>query len=128
ERFPKADEILISRYDDLQIEANAVAIIMTHNYEHDRRILKTVLKSPARYIGVLGPKRRTQNLLQELADAGEVFSENESDKLYAPVGLDIGADTPESIALSIIAEINAVLANRAGGFLRNRTGSIYERS
>jgi xanthine/CO dehydrogenase XdhC/CoxF family maturation factor len=127
ERFPTADRILISRYDNLEIEANAVGIIMTHNYEHDRRILKTLLKSETRYVGILGPKRRTENLLQELADAGEVFSENDLNKLYAPVGLDIGADTPESIAVSIVAEIQAALSNRAGGFLKNRQGSIYNR-
>jgi xanthine dehydrogenase accessory factor len=132
ERFPAADEILLSRTenagDNLAIDEDSVAVVMTHNYERDREILKFLSKSAARYVGVLGPKRRTESLLQELTDAGEVFAENELSKLYAPVGLDIGADTPETIALSIVAEINSVLAGRAAGFLRNRNGSIYGRS
>ena len=58
----------------------------------------------------------------------KVFTENELRKLYAPIGLDIGAETPETIALAIAAEIQSVLKNRAGGFLRNRKGSIYGRN
>ena len=132
ERFPKADEIVISRPENLNenlfVSAQTVAVLMTHDYSKDKEILRRILPLNPVYVGVLGPKRRTETMLQELADESEKFSEEQLQKLYAPVGLDIGADTPEAIALSIIAEINAVLANRAGGFLRNRTGSIYERS
>jgi xanthine/CO dehydrogenase XdhC/CoxF family maturation factor len=131
ERFPAA-EVWIARAEDVNLneiyDRNAVAVLMTHNFERDKHALRRALQGRFRYIGVLGPKRRTESLLQELANEGETFSDEQLKRLFAPVGLDIGADTPESIALSIIAEINAVLANRAGGFLRNRTGSIYERS
>ncbi len=131
ERFPNADEIIISRPEDLSeniaIGENSVVVLMTHNYEHDKHILRHLLKTDAKYIGALGPKRRTENILQELTEEGLNFSEEDLSKLYAPVGLDIGADTPEGIALSIVAEIQAVLKDRTGGFLRNRTGSIYGR-
>ena len=129
ERFPLADEILISRAEnfDVEIDENSAAVVMTHNYERDKKILQFLLKSSARYIGALGPKRRTESILRELSDTDEDFTENQLQKLYAPVGLDIGADTPEAIALSIVAEIQAVLAGREGGFLRNRQGSIYNR-
>jgi xanthine/CO dehydrogenase XdhC/CoxF family maturation factor len=100
---------------------------MSHNYEHDKNILRFLLNSDARYIGALGPKRRTENILREWRDAAENFSDEQLSRLYAPIGLDIGADTPESIALSIIAEIKSVLTNRNGGFLRQRIGSIYNR-
>lgn len=128
-RFPNADEIIISRAENLKLEidANSAAVVMTHNYEHDKLILSFLLKSTARYIGALGPKRRTENILRELSESGETFAANQLQHLFAPVGLDIGADTPETIALSIIAEIQSVLSNRAGGFLRNRQGSIYNR-
>lgn len=63
--------------------------------------------------------------MREWREAGEDFSAEQLDKLYAPVGLDIGADTPEAIALSIVAEIQSVLTGRAGAFLRDRTTSIY---
>ncbi|HYP50102.1 MAG TPA: XdhC/CoxI family protein [Pyrinomonadaceae bacterium] len=131
ERFPDA-QVWIARAEDLSLneiyDRNAVAVVMTHNFERDKHALRRALQGRFRYIGVLGPKRRTDSLLQELANEGETFSDEQLKRLFAPVGLDIGADTPEAIALSIIAEINAVLANRAGGFLRNRMSSIYERS
>ncbi len=126
ERLPKADEIIVSASedlpDDLFADENSAAVIMTHNYERDRDILRRLLRSKCAYIGALGPKPRTERLLKEI---GENFSADELAKLYAPVGLDIGADTPETIALAIAAEIQAVLAGREAGFLRNRRGSIY---
>ena len=129
ERFPNADEITVARAENLNLtfDENTAAVIMTHNYDRDRDILKFLLPSKAVYIGALGPKRRTQNLLAELNESGEKFTDSLLQKLYAPVGLDIGAETPETIALAIIAEIQSVLAKREGGFLRNREGSIYNR-
>lgn len=131
ERFPSADEIILTRPENLaeklSVDENTVAVVMSHNYEHDKNTLRFLLNSNARYVGALGPKRRTENILNEWREAGETFSDEQLNKLYAPIGLDIGADTPESIALSIIAEIKSVLSNRAGGFLRRRKGSIYNR-
>jgi xanthine/CO dehydrogenase XdhC/CoxF family maturation factor len=131
ERFPAA-EVWIARAEDLTLneiyDRNAVAVLMTHNFERDKHALRRALQGRFHYIGVLGPKRRTESLLQELANEGETFSDEQLKRLFAPIGLDIGADTPEAIALSIIAEINAVLANREGGFLRDRKGSIYNRN
>ena len=129
ERLPEADEIIVSASEDLSDalfqDENSVAVIMTHNYERDRNILRLLLDSKCLYIGALGPKKRTEKLLQEI---GEKFSDEQLARLHAPIGLDIGADSPEAIALSIVAEIQAVLNDRNGGFLRNRRGSIYERS
>lgn len=131
ERFAAADEIILIRPENLEenvsIDDATVAVVMSHNYEHDKNILRFLLNSNARYVGALGPKRRTENILRELSEAGETFSGAQLEKLYAPIGLDIGADTPESIALSIVAEIKSVLADRSGGFLRRRKGSIYNR-
>lgn len=131
ERFPEADEIVISRAEDLPeslfADEAAIAVVMTHNYETDKKILSRLLNSDRRYIGALGPKKRTEKILRELAEAGERFTPARLEKLYAPVGLDIGADTPEAIALSIIAEIQSVLSGRKGGFLRLRQGGIYNR-
>lgn len=128
ERLSDADEIIVSNSEDLNeqlfLDENSVAVIMTHNYERDRNILRRLLISNFRYVGALGPKKRTEKLLAEI---GENFSAEQLEKLYAPVGLDIGADSPEAIALAITAEIQSVLKNRNGGFLRERNGSIYER-
>ncbi len=132
ERFPNADEIIISHPENLAEKLNfdqdSVAVVMTHNYEKDREIMKFLLKQDLQYIGALGPKRRTEKLLEELKADGFEIEDSKLENLYAPIGLDIGADTPEAIALSIVAEIRSVLSNRTGGFLRARKGSIYGRN
>ena len=126
ERIPAADEIIVSNSEDLEENSfndeNSVAVILTHNYERDRNILRRLLHSKCLYIGALGPRKRTEKLLEEI---GETFSDQQLKRLYAPVGLDIGADTPETIALAVVAEISAALSGRNGGFLRERAGSIY---
>jgi xanthine dehydrogenase accessory factor len=128
ERLPEADKIFKANVQDLDDglfeDENSAAVIMTHNYDRDREILPRLLKSNFLYVGALGPKKRTEKIL---AEAGENFSSEQLARLHAPVGLDIGANTPEAIALSIVAEIQAVLADREGGFLRARKGSIYDR-
>lgn len=126
ERFPTADEIIVARAEDLPEtlfqDKNSVAVLMTHNYNQDREILPRLLNSSVKYIGALGPKKRTEMLLGEI---GGNFSEKQLAKLHAPIGLDVGAENPEEIALAIAAEIKAVLANRTGGFLRGRRGGIH---
>jgi xanthine/CO dehydrogenase XdhC/CoxF family maturation factor len=82
------------------------------------------LRSNVACIAALGPKRRTEQLLDE---SDESFTSEQLARLYAPAGLDIGAATPEAIALSIVAEIQSVLGSRSGGHLRERVGSIYDR-
>ncbi len=127
-RIPEADEIIAAASENLDeslfADENSAAVILTHNYERDRNILRRLLNSKCFYIGVLGPKKRTEKLLEEI---GKTFGDEQLARLYAPVGLDIGANTPEEIALAVIAEIQAVLSHRNGGFLRERRGSIYSR-
>ena len=127
-RFEAADAIALvhpeQACDNLNLD-RIVAVVMTHNYLHDQEIMRSLLPSSASYIGLLGPKSRTQQLLTELQEEGIRPTSEQLQRLYAPVGLDLGADTPEAIALSIVAEIQAVLANRSGGLLRNRTQPIH---
>jgi xanthine/CO dehydrogenase XdhC/CoxF family maturation factor len=103
-----------------------MTLLMSHNYMHDVALLRFLLTSPARYIGVMGPRKRTERMLRELAAADETFRPEEMnlERLHAPAGLDIGADGPAEIALSIVAEMRAVLDGRCGGMLRERRGSI----
>ena len=130
ERFPSADEVILTRPENIsdcvRVDNRTVAVVMTHNYLHDLELLKTLLPSPVRYLGILGPKSRTEKLFQELQEQGITPTENQRQRLYSPVGLDIGADTPEEIALSIVAEIQSVLANHSGGSLRNKLGPIHD--
>ena len=131
ERFPSAKKLVLldpqESPKDLPKPPRTAAVIMTHNYARDRQILPQLLSSEFAYIGMLGPKRRTEQLLEELAAAGKNFTDEQLGRLYAPVGLDIGADTPEAIALAIVGEIQSVLKARDGGHLRERQGSIYDR-
>ena len=131
ERFPDAAELVVSRPEgianELFLDRESVAVVMNHNYDLDREILGRLLASCCRYIGMLGPRDRTERLLDELRAEGNRFEELQLEKLYAPVGLDIGANTPEGIALSIVAEIQSVLSGRKGGSLRHRQAPIYDR-
>jgi xanthine/CO dehydrogenase XdhC/CoxF family maturation factor len=129
-RFTDADAIVLSRpeniTDHISVGARTVAVVMTHNYLHDLELLKVLLPSQVCYLGILGPKSRTERLLEELRQIGTQPTKEQIHRLYAPIGLDIGADTPEEIALSIIAGIQAVITNRLGNQLRERKGSIHE--
>lgn len=127
ERFQSGDHVILGSTDQLssQIKFNdqTVAVTMSHNYLDDLEFLQTLSNICVKYIGILGPKKRTNRLLQDLkAEDCMVSSEQE---LYSPVGLDIGADNPEEIALSIIAEIQAVIKNRPSGFLKDRNAPIH---
>lgn len=109
------------------IDQYTAVILMSHDYKTDKRNLPTLLPSAARYIGMLGPRVRSEKIFNELADEGVLISEQTMERIFAPVGLDIGAITPEEIALSIVVEIRSVFSNREGGFLRYRTSTIHER-
>jgi xanthine dehydrogenase accessory factor len=132
-RFAQADRVTLARPETVSeqvcVTHRTLALLMSHNYAHDQALLKFLLASPARYIGVMGPRKRTEQMLGELAESDSSYRLKESDslRLYAPAGLDLGANTPGEIALSIVAEMRAVLADRRGGMLRARNGSIHSR-
>lgn len=132
QQFPLADAVIVSRPENIQeyvqIDNRTVAVVMTHNYMHDLELLKILLPSTVRYLGMLGPKKRTEKLLQEILAQGSAPTLAQLARLYAPIGIDIGADSPEEIALAIAAEIKAVLANRTGGLLRERKAPIHTQS
>ena len=102
-------------------------LVMTHNYMQDLAILRKLVREDVRYLGVLGPKARTDRLLHHLGSERIVLSAEMRRILHSPVGLDIGAETAEEIALSVIAEMRAVLSGRQGGLLRLRKGPIHDR-
>jgi len=109
------------------LDERTAAVIMTHNYARDLELLGRLLPSEARFVGLLGPRARTERLLADLAARGATPNTVELLRLHAPVGLDIGAETPEEIALAIAAEIRATLAGRSGGRLSDRKGPIHDR-
>ena len=124
ERFPDADQVVVLGREDvlagIEITRETVVVFMTHNYPMDVVLAENILPYKPRYLGLLGPKSRGEKLLAEAAKPTRGVD------VHAPVGLDIGAHTPEAIALSILAEIQASLAGRAGGMLKYRDAGIHE--
>ncbi len=109
------------------IDAHTFAVVMTHNFLRDKEYLRSLLESPAVYIGMLGPGARTERLLMELRDEGVTITDEDRARTHGPAGLDLGAEGPEEIAQSIVAEIIAVKRARGGGFLKERPGPIHDR-
>jgi xanthine/CO dehydrogenase XdhC/CoxF family maturation factor len=125
DKFVNADEVIVRAPGGdeapLPVDAWTAAVLMSHSYSQDLAMLKELAVQPLRYLGVLGPRKRA---LQMLSDAG-IDGRIENAVLHSPMGLDIGADGPEQVALSVIAEIQATLNGRRGGLLRDRIGSIH---
>jgi len=114
-------------FGTILIDEHTAIILMSHDFKTDKHNLPKVLQTAASYVGMLGPKVRSEKILKELSEEGIAISKAESERIHAPVGLDIGAISPEEIALSILAEIRAVFSQRTGEALRLRTTPIHER-
>jgi xanthine/CO dehydrogenase XdhC/CoxF family maturation factor len=128
-RFPWAAGLVLGPAEELVARAAppaaSIVVVMTHHYLHDRPLLRHLLPLPLGYLGLLGPKKRAERLLADIAGEGFAVTDAMRARLRAPVGLDLGADSPEEIALSIIAEIAATLTGRDGRPLRERIRPIH---
>lgn len=132
ERFASACQVLVSRpeqvLEQLPMDERTVFVMMTHNYNYDLAMLKALLPLQTPYIGMLGPKKKLDRMLEELRAGGELIDESMLSKVHGPAGLEIGAETPEEIALSIISEIQAVLTKAPGGQLKWKADVIHART
>lgn len=108
------------------IDNHTAIVLMSHDYQTDFRNLRKALQTGSSYIGILGPKKRSDKMFDALLQAGEPVSAENLQRIFSPAGLDIGANTPEEIALSIAAEVRSHFAGRNGMSLRLRDGTIYE--
>jgi len=121
ERFPSADRVLAltpAEIDTLNLTSADAVVLMTHSYEQDRGWLAAVLPIVPLYFGVLGAKHRSSLLVSEAAAATGIPLAACCERIYAPVGLDLGGDGPEAIALAVIAEAHARCLGRLGSSLR----------
>jgi len=116
------------RLNDIVVDKYTAILLMSHDYKTDKINLPKALLTGASYIGMLGPKVRAEKIFRELEEEGKHISDEDRERIYAPAGLDIGALSPEEIALSLIAEIRAVFSKREGGFLKLRQATIHERN
>ena len=132
ERFISACQVLVSKpeqvLEQIVIDERTVFLLMTHNYNYDMAMLRQLLQKNVSYIGMLGPKKKRERMLSELNDEGLTFTDQQLSVLHSPVGLDIGAETSEEIALSILAEIKALFAGRDVQSLRTIKEVIHPRS
>ena len=127
--FREADAVLLCSPGEaltrIRFDQRTVAVLMNHNFERDQEALAALTQISTPFLGMLGPKRRQQRILDNLRSDGVPVSDEFERHLHGPVGLDIGAETPEEIALSILAEILAVLNERNAKPVRDRSAPLH---
>jgi xanthine/CO dehydrogenase XdhC/CoxF family maturation factor len=130
ERFPEADRIIVGHppcsLQGLPLDGRSAALVVSHVYDKDRQAVAALLQHPLGYLGLQGNRTRCARILKELLEEGLVLTEAQRQIMHFPAGLDIGAESPEAIALSMLAEIQASLSRHGGGSLRDRAGSIHQ--
>lgn len=110
--------------DVVPLSARTAAVVMSHHFARDTDYVRALLAAGVAYVGVLGPRARTERMLAELATRGDQPPDN-SQALFGPVGLDLGGEGPEAIALAIVAEISAVMHERDASHLRDRAAELH---
>jgi xanthine dehydrogenase accessory factor len=122
ERFPEARELHAEDFDrameSMVLPETAFVVIATRGHRDDMRVLRWALNTPARYIGMIGSKRKVFTIFRELEKEG--VAPEKFDRVRAPVGIDIGATTPEEIAVSVVAELIAVRRNAGAAVLHKK--------
>ncbi len=119
--FPQAARLILARPEeevDLPPAGRSLAVVKTHSLRHDREWVRRLLAAGVPYVGVLGPKARTETILREIGRGGD-------ERVYGPVGLDLGADGPRQVAVSIVAELLAFLAQREPRHLSEKREAIH---
>ena len=124
--------LVLTPFDDLAsaltLPRGAFIVVMSHHMERDRMALRFAFERDPVYIGVLGPRARYEKLLASLAEEGYVPAPAISERVHSPIGLALGAEAPEEVALSILGEILAIRRGFDGGFLAGETGSLHRPS
>ncbi|WP_142859063.1 XdhC family protein [Salinigranum halophilum] len=131
DRFPAASEVVSTSparmTDEFDFDANTYVVVATHNFVDDRLAIEALLDTPVPYVGLMGPHERFEEMLDDFEDEGTTFTDAQLDRLYTPVGLDLGGGSPYQIALSIVSEVLAVKHDREPRHLRTREGTIHDR-
>jgi len=132
DRFISSCQVIVSKpeaiLENIDINERTAFVLMTHNYHYDLSVLKVLLNQQlSGYIGILGPKKKYNRMLLDLKEEGLVLTKAQKQRIYAPVGVELGAETPSEIGLSILAEIQAVMTSSNGTFLRDKEGPIHQK-
>jgi len=130
ESFPHADRVVSASAprvaDELDFDEDSSAVVMSHNFVDDRMVAEALLETPVEYIGLMGPESRFERLRGELEDS-RGLSDEDLERLYAPIGIDLGGGAPYQIAMSIVGEALAVHNGREPTHLRERRSPIHGR-
>lgn len=129
-RFPKGSRVILTEPQGLDgkitVDDRTAVLVMTHHFQHDCSLLRHFLsQNSISYVGLLGPAKRKDLILKRLSQDGFQVSSDQLHRLHGPVGLDIGSEEPEEIALAVIAEIQTVLSRREGGFMNDHSGPLH---
>ncbi|GAA0472039.1 XdhC family protein (plasmid) [Halococcus dombrowskii] len=131
DNFPDADAVRATSptqiHDDIDFDDDTYVVVMTHNFIDDRLALSEFIETPVPYLGLMGPQERFEEMLEDYAEEGITITEDDMNRIYTPIGLNLGGDSPEQIAYSIVAEVLAVANNRIPQHLTERGGPIHER-
>lgn len=131
ERFPLANRMILAKpgnaLDSILIDEQTVFILMTHNYIYDKVVLTQLLQRNVVYAGMLGPRKKLERVLNEWKEEGMIFNADQLAAIHSPVGLNIGAETSEEIALSMLSEIQAFFAGKIGLSLKVNNDVIHAR-
>lgn len=130
-RFSSSCQVLTVKPEEvlqrISIDDRTAFALMTHNYNYDMALMRELINRNAKYIGLLGPKKKRDRMLQELTDSGLQINDQQMACIFGPVGLNIGAETPEEIALSIISEIQSIFSGKDASSLKINMHTIHDR-
>jgi xanthine dehydrogenase accessory factor len=131
DNFPAADAVRatspVDIRDDIDFDSDTHVVVMTHNFLDDRLAVEELVETPVPYIGLMGPRERFEEMLADFADEGVSITEDETSRIYTPIGLDLGGDSPHQIAYSIVAEVLSVANERTPQHLSEREAPIHDR-
>lgn len=133
QRFVSSCQIVVSKpehvLENIQLSERTVFVLISHNYQYDLAVLKLLLPlSEIPYIGLLGPRKKFNRMLDDLRDEAIIPTEDQLARVFAPIGLNLGAETPAEIGLSILSEIQMVLSGGSGIALRDKQGPIHDKA
>lgn len=132
QRFTSSCQVIVTRpektLENIEIDERSCFVLMSHNYNYDLEVLKLLLvEDQIPYIGILGPLKKYERMQSDLEKEGILLSKDNRNKIYAPIGLEIGAETPAEIGLSILSEIQSVLTQTSARSLREKSEPIHEK-
>ncbi|CAL65431.1 XdhC family protein [Christiangramia forsetii] len=132
ERFASSCQVIVSKPEEtlsnIRIDALTCFVLMSHNYNYDLAVLKLLMnKNEIPYIGILGPRKKFERMRTDLRKEGFELNADRLVKIHAPVGLEIGAETPAEIGLSILAEIQSVLTGKSARPLKQKETPIHDK-